>query len=259
MEGNLLDRRLTFDVSYYNTRTVDQITPVPVSMATGFINALLNAGTMENSGVEVSLGLVPIRTEDFSWNLNVNWARNRNKVIELTEGIDNLQLASLQGGVSINAAVDSPYGAIRGTDYVYHENGERIIIQTGAQAGYYQRTPNSNVIIGNINPDWIGGVNNRLQFRNVSLNFLIDVQKGGDIFSLDTWYGYATGAYQAQVFDNELGNPVRNTLANGGGVILDGVTPDGQPNQLRQMPLHILTPGAMPEMLTEVMFMMRPL
>ena len=161
---------------------------------------------MENAGVEVSLGLIPIRTEDFTWNINANWARNRNRVIELAEGIDNLQLAAVQGGVSINAALNAPYGAIRGTDYIYDASGNKVIIQTGAQAGYYMRTPNSNQIIGNIQPEWIGGLNNRFQYKNVSLKFLIDVQKGGDVFSLDTWYGYATGAYANMVFDNDLGS-----------------------------------------------------
>lgn len=233
IETNMFNRRVSFDLTYYNTRTVDQITPVPVSTATGFQQAWLNAGTMENRGIEASLRLVPVQTEDFTWSTNINWARNRNEVLELADGIDNLQLAGLQGGISINAAPGQPYGAIRGSDYVYHENGQRIVQQTGAAAGYYQRTPNSNQIIGNIQPDWIGGVQNRLSYKNLSLAFLIDVQKGGDVFSLDTWYGYGTGAYKAQTFTNDLGNPVRNTLANGGGVILDGVTPDGQPNQVR--------------------------
>lgn len=233
LEGNLWDRRINFDISYYNTRTVDQITPVPISMATGFEEALLNAGTMENRGVEVTLGVMPVRTEDFTWNINLNWSRNRNEVIELTEGIDNLQLASLQGGVSINAAPGQPYGAIRGSDYIYDDNGNRIVIQTGNRAGYYMKSSTSNEIIGNIQPDWVGGVSNRLQYKNVSLSFLIDVQQGGDIFSLDTWYGYGTGIYQSTVGINDLGNPLRNTLANGGGVVLEGVTPDGEPNRVR--------------------------
>ncbi|MGW1453902.1 SusC/RagA family TonB-linked outer membrane protein [Salegentibacter agarivorans] len=237
LEANFFDRRIGFDVSYYNSQTENQITPVPVSTATGFTSKLLNAGTIENKGVELSLTLNPIRTEDFNWNINVNWARNRSEVLELTEGIDNLQLASVQGGISINAAPGEPYGAIRGTDYIYDDNGNRVI----NSGGYYARTPNSNYIIGNIQPDWTGGVSNTFQYKNVSLNFLIDVQKGGDIFSLDTWYGFATGIYDQSVGTNELGNPIRNPLYNPdlapgdpgyvteaeqGGVILDGVQGD---------------------------------
>jgi TonB-linked SusC/RagA family outer membrane protein len=223
IEANILDRRIGFDISYYNSQTENQITPVPVSTSTGFTSKLLNAGTIENKGVEVSLQLNPIRSEDFNWNINVNWARNRSEVLELTEGIDNLQLGpGLQGGITINAAPGEPYGAIRGTDYIYDDNGNRVI----NSGGYYARTPNSNYIIGNIQPDWTGGVSNTFQYKNVSLNFLIDVQKGGDIFSLDTWYGFATGIYDQSVGTNELGNPIRNSIEDGGGVILDGVQGD---------------------------------
>lgn len=166
------------------------------------------------------LRLNPIRSEDFNWNITANWAQNRSKVIELADGINNLQLASLQGGVSINAAPGEPYGAIRGRDYIYDAEGNRVL----NSSGYYLRSATSNEIIGNIQPDWTGGVSNSLQYKNVSLSFLIDVQKGGDIFSLDTWYGFATGLYDRSVGNNELGNPIRNTIANGGGVILPGVT-----------------------------------
>jgi len=229
LEANFLDKRIGLDLSYYRTRTYDQITAVPVSNATGRDSKLLNAGTVQNKGLEVLLNLNPIRTQDFNWNMTINWATNESEVIELTDGIDNLELASLQGGISINAAPGQPYGAIRGTDYVYDDNGNKIVGSTG----YYLKTGTSNEIIGNIQPDWTGGVSNTFQYKNLSLNFLIDVQKGGDIFSLDTWYGFATGMYDRSVGNNELGNPIRNTIANGGGVILPGVTADGQPNTVR--------------------------
>ena len=224
LEANFFDRRVGFDVSYYNSQTENQITPVPVSTATGFQTKLLNAGTIENKGIEASVTLNPIRTEDFNWTMNINWAKNRSEVLELTDGIDNLQLnpVSLQGGVSINAAPGQPYGAIRGTAYVYDDNGNRVI----TDAGYYERTPNANYIIGNIQPDWTGGVSNSISYKNLTLSFLVDVQKGGDVFSLDTWYGRATGIYASSVGTNDLGNPMRNTIANGGGVILDGVQGD---------------------------------
>ena len=222
LEANFFDRRIGFDISFYNSQTFDQITPVPVSTATGFTSKLLNAGTIENEGIEVSVNINPIRTENFNWDINVNWAKNENTVIELTEGIENLQLAAPQGGISINAAPGQPYGAIRGTDFVYDDAGNRVI----TDAGYYETTPNANYVIGNIQPDWTGGIQNSITYKNITLGFLIDIQKGGDIFSLDTWYGYGTGMYENSVGLNELGNPIRNTIENGGGVILEGVTGD---------------------------------
>ncbi len=229
IESDFFNKRIGFDVSYYNTKTEDQITPVPVSNATGFVTKYLNAGVVENKGFEVLLRLSPIRSADFNWNMTINWAKNESTVLELTDGIDNLQLASLQGGISINASPGQPYGAIRGTDYIYDDAGNRVV----NGSGYYQKTSTSNNIIGNVQPDWTGGVQNTLNYKNLSLSFLIDVQKGGDIFSLDTWYGFATGLYDRSVGLNDLGNPIRNTIANGGGVVLPGVTADGARNTVR--------------------------
>lgn len=229
IESDFLNKRLGFDVSYYRTKTEDQITPVPVSTATGFATKFLNAGVVENKGVEVLMRLNPIRSTDFNWNMTVNFAKNESQVLELLEGIDNLELASLQGGISINAAPGAPYGAIRGTDYIYDASGNRTV----NSSGYYLKTATSNNIIGNIQPDWTGGVQNTLNYKNLSLAFLIDVQKGGDIFSLDTWYGFATGLYDRSVGLNDLGNPKRNSISNGGGVVLPGVTESGEPNTVR--------------------------
>ena len=232
LEGRFFENRIGFDVSYYNTDTEDQITPVPISTATGFVEKLLNAGTINNKGVEVLLTLNPIRLENFNWNVTANWSTNESEVIKLIDGIENLELASFQGGVSINAAPGKPYGAIRGSDYVYDDDGNKII----GSNGYYLLSETNNQIIGNIQPDWIGGLQNSFSYKNITLDFLIDIQKGGDVFSLDTWYGYATGIYDQSVFLNDLGNPVRNPITDGsdsGGVILDGVTENGEVNMTR--------------------------
>lgn len=227
-----IDGRFRIDASYYNMNSVDQIFPLPISTATGNYYRYINAGSVRNKGVELQLSATPVQTDNFSWNTSINWSRNRNLVESIytdTEGneIQNLLLASPQGGISINAALGEPYGTIRGTDYVYHEEtGERIV---GAN-GYYLRTPTSNEIIGNVNPDWTGGFSNSLKYKNLALDFLIDFQKGGDVFSLDLYYGMATGLYPETVGLNELGNPVRNPVADGGGVLLEGVNVDENGN-----------------------------
>ena len=236
LEMQFADRRVGFDVSYYNTQNINQITSIPLSNSTGYTSALYNAGTIENKGVEVQLNLTPIKTDDFQWDITTNWSKNESLVVELLNGIDNLQLASLQGGISINATPGQPYGTIRGTDFVY-TNGQRTI----NSSGYYERTGTNNNVIGDINPDWKGGVYNNFKYKNFNFGFLIDIQKGGDVFSLDTWYGYATGLYDFTAGSNDLGNPVRNPVvgtpgnyaSNSGGVILDGVQADGTPNNVR--------------------------
>ncbi|MDZ7659541.1 SusC/RagA family TonB-linked outer membrane protein [Fodinibius sp.] len=227
--------RATLDVNYYDMNTVDQILATEVSRSTGYSTKFVNAGNVENRGWEVSATVRPISSRDFTWTMNVNWSKNINKVKELAPGISNYQLASPQGGVSISAAEGQPYGAIRGTDFVnldgesWSENGGRKL----TEAGFYAVTSSSNNIIGNMNPDWTGGISNRLNYQNFSLNFLVDVRWGGDIFSLDQYYGQGTGLYPITAGNNDLGNPKRNSLANGGGVILDGYKADGSKNDVR--------------------------
>jgi TonB-linked SusC/RagA family outer membrane protein len=243
IEMAFFDRRLGFDVSYYNDQNVNQITSIPLSTSTGYSSAVLNAGTMENKGWEVQLNATPLKSDSFKWDLNLNWAQNESLVVSLRNGITNFQIAALQGGVSINATPGQPYGTIRGSDFIYAANGQPIVNQTGAlsRIGTYQRTTASNVVIGDINPDWKAGLTNTFAYKNLSLSFLLDMQKGGDVFSLDTWYGYATGMYDFSAADNDLGNPVRNPIvgtpgnyaATSGGFIVDGVAPDGTPNAVR--------------------------
>lgn len=226
LELQLFKNRLGLDLSYYKRKTVDLITPIAVSSSTGATNLWLNGADMENKGIELVLNGKPIKTDNFSWDIKFNYGKNRSEVTRLAEGVEFIQLASVQGGVTLGAALGEPFGVIRGRDFVYSDSGERVV----GTNGYYLRTSGSNEIIGNINPDWTGGVKNTFRYKNVSMGFLIDIQKGGDVFSLDTYYGYATGLYDFTAGNNHLGNPVRDEVADGGGVILPGVQADGTPN-----------------------------
>lgn len=242
LEMVFFQNRLGFDFSYYKNNTVDQIIPVSVSYATGYSSKWVNAGEVENKGVELTLRGTPVVNSDFRWDVTVNWAKNNNTVVALQEGLENLQIAALQGGVTINARVGEPYGTIQGTDYVYADNGEPIV----GDNGYYLRTETSDIILGNVNPDWTGGINNAFSYKDWSLSFLVDFQQGGSIFSLDQWYGMATGLYEETDFINDLGNPVRDPIVyvnkddpsqgvkpESGGLILPGVKEDGTPNDVR--------------------------
>jgi TonB-linked SusC/RagA family outer membrane protein len=216
LETSMLNRRLGFDVTYYKTNSVDQIVSAAVSSASGYTNAIVNGGNIENRGLEIQVTGTPIKTKDFTWDIIVNWSNNKSKVISLPGGIENLQLASFQGGVSTNATLNEAYGSIKGTDYVY-TNGQPTIDQ---KTGKYMISTTSDNTIGNITPDWIGGIRNKFAYKNVSLGFLIDTQKGGDIFSLDMYYGLANGLYK----ETAVGD-IREK-----GILNAGVAPDGTPN-----------------------------
>ncbi|WP_247716522.1 SusC/RagA family TonB-linked outer membrane protein [Sinomicrobium weinanense] len=228
LELRFLDNRIRMDLSAYKTNSKDQIMPVAISTATGYAAKYVNAGEIENKGLEVALSGTIISGEDFNWDINLNWAKNKSRVLSLFEGGSNLQLGSVSG-VTINATVGEPYGTIQGTDFIYRD-GKRVINQ---ETGEYERTTTSNNVIGNITPDWNGGISNEFRYKNLSFSFLIDIQKGGDVFSQDISTGNRSGLYGYSAGLNDLGNPVRNSLENGGGIILDGVAPDGSPNTIR--------------------------
>ena len=219
--------RLGFDISVYDKTNNNLLTPVTISTSTGFGRQWLNAGKSQNKGVEVTLWGSPVKTENFEWRIDLNWAKNENEVLELPQGLTNMELTSLQGGVSINATVGEPYGTIRGSDFVYID-GQPVVKENG----YYDKAVGTHVI-GNYQADWTGGLNNRFTYKNLSFSFLIDMKKGGDLFSLDQWYGQGTGVYANTAGLNDLGNPLRDPVSQGGGVILPGVQADGTPNTVR--------------------------
>ena len=228
LEMSFLQNRLGFDLTYYQTNTLDQIMPASVTTATGYNSTYVNAGNIENNGIELSVYGSPIKTPDFAWNVNVNFTRNRNKVLSLYNESLNLQLASFQGGVTLNATVGEPYGILKGRTWKY-VNGEKLVKSNGR----YDMTTTTTNVIGNVNPNWIGGINNSFRYKNVTLSFLVDVKSGGSVFSLDQYYGAATGVLAESALLNDKGNPSRSTIAEGGGIIMPGVLADGSKNTKR--------------------------
>jgi TonB-linked SusC/RagA family outer membrane protein len=237
VELALFDNILTLDLTYYTSKSVDQILRLPISRATGYDQMFINAGTIQNKGVEVSLGITPVRLKDFSWTVNANWSLNRSKVTDLPEGLDFIQLGALQSSITIGHAAGQAYGVIRGKDFIYDKTtGQRVVENREGEAvlpGYYQVTATSNEVIGNFTPNWIGGVTNTFRYKGLALSFLIDIKKGGDTYSLDQAYGQSTGIYEESLRLNDQGKSIREDVAQGGGIIFEGVTPDGKPNTQR--------------------------
>jgi len=229
LEMRFLNNRAGFDLAVYKTNSKDQIMPVTLSQTTGYASWYVNAGEIENKGIELSLNLVPIQTSAFKWSMDVNFAKNVNKVLSLYPGISNLQLGSFQGNVTLNATIGQPYGVLKGSDYTYDANGNIIL---SASTGKPIKTTTADQVIGNVNPDWTGGIHNSFSYKNIELSFLIDIQKGGDIYNLDMYYGLSSGLYPETAGLNDLGNPVRDPIvgsvtagygAKSGGYIIQGV------------------------------------
>jgi len=223
-EASMFDNRVGVDLSLYKTNSFNQIFNVPISNASGYNSMYINGGEIENKGIEVVFRVTPVKTNDFSWDVNLNWYANRNMVVSLAEGVPTLQLMSAWD-VKIHASEGEPYGTIKGTDYVY-TNGEITVDSDG----YLLIGDDPLAVIGNINPDWMAGLTNTFRFKRLSVSALIDMQKGGDIYSVSSKYGFATGLYAETAGLNDKGNPKRDDVADGGGMRFDAVYEDGTPN-----------------------------
>jgi len=212
LEMGFLKNRISFDFTYYNERTQDLITPVTVDPGTGYTGTTVNAGELENKGIEILMNVRPIETEDFSWDVTVNFARNRNKLLSLIDGVESLQLARFPfNGVSLNAVVGEAYGQIRGTNYVFDDLGNKVISAGGS---YLETQDVEN--LGSILPDFNMGIRNSISYKNFRLSALIDIQQGGKFRSLTNIWGNYSGILEQTARGN-----IRED-----GVVLPGVTGD---------------------------------
>ncbi|MDR0750214.1 MAG: SusC/RagA family TonB-linked outer membrane protein [Tannerellaceae bacterium] len=174
------ENRVGLDVSYYKKNAKNQILKTSVPAGTGYSYKLINAGNIENKGFEIALNATPVKTSTgFTWETLVNWAKNQNKIIELTEGTDR-QILSDGTGVNfmqIVAEVGGTYGDMYGTAYERDANGTIVIGDNGLpiQAGAMQK-------LGNNQPEWMLGWWNNFSYKNLSFGFLFDLNYGGDIY-----------------------------------------------------------------------------
>ncbi|MEK6482420.1 SusC/RagA family TonB-linked outer membrane protein [Catalinimonas sp. 4WD22] len=215
-----------FDATYYHNVTRNQIIPLSVSNSTGFDAVIVNAGQVENQGIELMLTATPISTSGgFQWDMNFNWAKNNNKVLALAAGQDNLEVG-MRDGVSINARVGEAYGAIIGVGVQKNEDGIPIVDGTG----YYQLEPGK--VLGNIQPDFTGGFMNTFSYKGLRISALLDFQKGGDVWSETVSNGIANGQFIESVGLNDRGVRKRDPVQDGGGIRAVAVTESGMENQV---------------------------
>jgi TonB-linked SusC/RagA family outer membrane protein len=247
-EAVLWNKRLKFDLSFYNTNSYDQILSVDVSPATGYRSKLLNAGKINNKGFEVQLGITPVRSQ-FTWDIDLNYALNRSEVIELDqEGLlQNYVIAT--NSAQVIAAVGQPYGTLFGNAFLRDETGNIIVNATGTP-----KIDPTKRVLGKYTPDWIGGITNTFSYKGFSLGVLIDGSFGGSIYNGT----YATGTYTGVLASTLPGRGAENgglfyyypgnNKANGtvkleqgagapagetvydDGIVFNGVTEDGKTN-----------------------------
>jgi TonB-linked SusC/RagA family outer membrane protein len=211
--------------TYYDRRTKNQIWNVQIPAESGFTTKVVNGGTVQNRGIELTLSATPVRTTNFSWRMALNFSKNKNTVLDLNSTGDNIQgierfvigTERRTNKVSMVAQKGMSLGTMLGTDYVYDANGNKTV----AANGTYNVTA-TPVIIGDANPDFIGGLNNTFSYKNLYLSALVDFQKGGDFFSYTNLYGNKSGM---------LAETAENGIRENG-IINPGVKADGSANDI---------------------------
>ncbi|GHA67250.1 SusC/RagA family TonB-linked outer membrane protein [Pontibacter akesuensis] len=214
-EWRAFNDRVGLNATYYHRRTTNQIIPLSLSASTGYTFRYINAGEIENKGVELNLYGTPVQTNDFSWNINFNWAKNENKIVKLTDDQQTMVITNAPFAVQLQAREGESFGSIVGYDFKYDDQGRRIVLENG----WYARSDEQKVI-GSVLPDFNGGVTNTFRYKGLSLSALIDFQKGGDFFSTTQMFG----RYSGMLEETAAGN-IREE-----GVIAPGVMEDGSPN-----------------------------
>ena len=213
-----LDERLGFVLTYYQRATSNQILGVEVSRASGYSRQVLNAGKVENRGWELLLRATPVELDNgFTWDMTVNWSHNRSEVTELFGDLETLVLGSYWS-LNIEARLGEPYGAFFGNGYLRNEEGDLLLTAAGMP-----RPDPVRRVLGNYNPDWIGGVQNRFSWGPLDVSVLVDGQAGGDIFSTTNWWGEYAGVLTSSLRGRE-------TDFCDPGIVVQGILPDGSRN-----------------------------
>ncbi|MEL1224667.1 MAG: TonB-dependent receptor, partial [Candidatus Neomarinimicrobiota bacterium] len=179
LEFAVLDNKLNVDLSIYDITTTDLIYNVPVPAATGYSFFKQNIGEVSNKGIEINVGASLVQTESFSWNTSLFYAKNENKLVSLSEGLDTVVYNTTNSGnASIRATVGGGIGDIFGSVWDTDDSGRNLVNAEGIPIA---SSPDN--LLGNAQPDWLGGWSNTLSFGDISLSFLIDARIGGQVFS----------------------------------------------------------------------------
>jgi len=182
--------RIGLDITYYNEKTYDQIMAIDISQATGFDSKWINAGELQNKGIEISAYAdIVKKTDGFNWTSNVRWSKNENVVTELYGDLEKYQLATAWS-LTTEARPGADWGVMMGYAFLRDANGSIIV-----DGGIPQRTA-TTVEVGNTTPDFVYGFTNNFEYKGVSLGIHIDGRKGGDIFSVSKMFGLYSGVLE---------------------------------------------------------------
>jgi hypothetical protein len=211
-EVRFLNNRFGIDLGWYTSDSKNQLFSVAIPPASGWSSQFINAGLVRNSGVELTLNGALLRKGKLRWDVDLNFARNTNLLVELTPDLKRLVLA----GDFINDVVveeGKPLGQLYSRGYLRNAQGQVLV----AANGLPRITPGKTVFMGNSRPDWTGGLNNKISYGDFALTFLISARMGGYVSSFTNAVIYADGVS-------------KKTLEGRSSMVVEGVRDDGSKN-----------------------------
>ena len=223
-DSRFLDNRLRFDFTYYKINSFDQIFSTPTPVGSGIASLFQNGGDIQNRGVEIVLGGTIINNPDFTWDLDVNWARNVNEVLAIAEGFDRLTVNSdfIRDYV---LEVGGQFGDIYSRGFERDAQGRVIVDDFGLPI----ITPGRDAVkVANFNPDWLGGIRNSIRYKNFNLSALIDIRQGGSVTSFSEAILARDGVLDYTAEGREGGLIFGQNLFSG----VTAVRQDGSPNTI---------------------------
>ena len=217
-----LKGRIYTDITYYNQKTTDILVQRPIASSSGFQYIWENSGEMRNQGIEITLGVTPVKTKDFKWDIIGNFSRNVNEVLKLNDAVDaegnpvinEIEIESAFTGFGSYAIVGKPYGALYSDMWLRDNNGNMVCDADG-----YPIIADNRGYVGNPFPDWMANIRNSFRYKNLSMSFLIDIREGGDLW----------GGTIARL--NQIGRTAI-TADREGTILVEGVKEDGTPNDV---------------------------
>ncbi len=247
---SFLNNRINLDFAWYQTNTENQIVTIDTQWERGFRWARINVGDLETSGVEVALNTTPVQTKEFRWDLNFIYNRNRGKLNELYGELTHQRIGEWYGSET-RAEVGERYGSVWGFPYMV--DSEEMWEQLSPMQ---QDIPNKEDLYGTgkvltqdgkpmhtvwrggpydmglyFTPDWTGSISTTLTYKDFTLSMLFDGRFGGNVISTTYQHAYLYGLVDKTAGLNQKGNPKRDPVAEGGGILFDGTdVATGQPN-----------------------------
>lgn len=231
LEMSFFKSRLGFDFTFYNSISKDQIINANISSTTGYVTASINSGSMRNRGVELLLKGTPVKSKNFTWDASLNFSANRNEILSIKDGLTEIVYASQAGyagaTVTMKLIPGEAYGNLYGTHFArFYGSDPQDPLRTdqsrpliiGAN-GFPVRAPvSSQKLLGNSQPDWIGGITNTFSYKNLSLTTIVDARFGSEKYNqLENWYAafgiadYTADRREFRVFDGVLADGTPNT------------------------------------------------